>query len=110
ALRAEQKRWIGERDKCGADRACIEKACRTRMAAITSSGEMTNRRAQTICGTVMKAVNDGSIASRFSTFAAPKQEEAESWKKAHPDSFVDLDGLLTIARGGKSRKIGVLAG
>ena len=63
-----------ERDKCGADRSCIETAYRTRMGAIASSGEMTNRRAQAICGAVMKAVNDGSIARRFSTFETPKQQ------------------------------------
>lgn len=108
-LQRAQRLWLSDRDKC-ANRACIEAAYRGRIEAINASGEMTNQRAQSICNTVTKAVNDGSIVARFVKFENVAEADANRWQQLHPKSFSDLYQTLKITQKGKTRTLGILGG
>ena len=108
-LLASQKKWLtGQRNKCS-DALCLKKAYEARIKDLNAL-TMTDDKAQSICTTIIKAANDGSLAKRFLAFHAPTPEEQQLWEKREEYASNYLGGTLTIKSNGTPKNLGILSG
>ncbi len=113
ALRTEQRNWIRDvRDQCD-DVSCLIEAYSQRLARFNTKRVMTKDRAEAICQTVVKRLNDGSIINDLIQLRPANMAERDAWQRANPELFTQyLQGALDIDYDGdgNAEKLGLIGG
>ena len=112
-LRAEQRKWLkNNREKCGSE-FCLEFSYKARIEELKKLGWMTDKKADSICESVVNDLNSGVITSKFIGFEPATKEDMEKWEQRRPEySGVYLQSVLEIDYGkdGVTEKLGILGG